>query len=75
MTPNKQVLRAGWLYLAVMLDLHTRRVVGWSMKDRPNQELVNQALMMAVEQRQPKPGLTHYSDQGILYSSASYLAC
>ena len=61
--------RSGWLYLAVMIDLHTRLVVGWSMKDRPNQELVNEALMMAVEQRRPKPGLIHHSDQGILYSS------
>ena len=47
-----------------MLDLHTRRVVGWSMKDRPNQELANEALMMAVEQRRPKPGLIHHSDHG-----------
>lgn len=61
--------RSGWLYLAVMIDLHTRLVVGWSMKDRPNQELVNEALMMAVQQRRPKPGLIHHSDQGILYSS------
>jgi putative transposase len=66
--------RSGWLYLAVMIDLHTRLVVGWSMKDRPNQELVNHALMMAVQQRRPKPGLIHHSDQGILYSSGSYLA-
>jgi putative transposase len=65
--------RSGWLYLAVMIDLHTRLVVGWSMKDRPNQELVNEALMMAVEQRRPKSGLIHHSDQGILYSSGSYL--
>jgi putative transposase len=64
---------AGWLYLAVMIDLYTRLVAGWSMKDRPNQELVNEALMMAVEQRKPKPGLIHHSDQGILYSSGSYL--
>ncbi len=66
--------RSGWLYLAVLIDLHTRLVVGWSMKERPNQELVNEALMMAVEQRRPKPGLIHHSDQGILYSSSSYLA-
>jgi putative transposase len=57
-----------------MIDLHTRRVVGWSMKERPNQELVNEALMMAVEQRRPKPGLIDHSEQGILYSSGSYLA-
>lgn len=66
--------RSGWLYLAVMIDLHTRVVVGWSMKDRPNQELVNEALMMAADQRRPKPGLIHHSDQGILYSTGSYLA-
>lgn len=57
-----------------MLDLHSRLVVGWSMKDRPNQELVSEALMMAVEQRRPGPGLIHHSDQGILYSSTGYLA-
>ena len=66
--------RSGWLYLAVLIDLYTRLAVGWSMKERPNQELVNEALMMAVEQRRPKPGLIHHSDQGILYSSGSYLA-
>jgi transposase InsO family protein len=53
---------------------NSRLVVGWSMKDRPNQELINEALMLAVEQRRPKPGLIHHSDQGILYSSADYLA-
>ena len=65
--------RAGWLYLAVLIDLYARLIVGWSMKDRPNQELVNEALMMAVEQRWPKPGLIHHSDQGILYASGSYV--
>jgi putative transposase len=65
--------RAGWLYLAVLIDLYTRLVVGWSMTDRPNQELVNGALLMAIEQRKPKPGLIHHSDQGILYACASYL--
>lgn len=65
--------RAGWLYLAVLIDLYTRLVVGWSMKDRPNQELVNEALLMAVAQRKPKPGLIHHSDQGILYASGSYV--
>lgn len=64
--------RAGWLYLAVLIDLYSRRVVGWSMKDRPSQELVNEALMMAVEQRRPSPGLIHHSDQGRLYASTIY---
>ena len=41
--------REGWLYLAVLIDLYSRLIVGWSMKDQPNQELVNEALMMAAE--------------------------
>jgi putative transposase len=65
--------RSGWLYLAVLIDLYSRLVVGWSMKERPNQELVNEALLMAVERRRPEPGLMHHSDQGILYAGGSYL--
>jgi transposase InsO family protein len=64
--------RAGWLYLAVLIDLYSRVVVGWSMKDKPKQELVNEALLMAVEQRRPEPGLIHHTDQGRLYASTSY---
>lgn len=64
--------RAGWLYLAVLIDLYSRLVVGWSMKDQPKQELVNEALLMAVEQRRPEPGLIHHTDQGRLYSSTIY---
>lgn len=64
---------SGWLYLAVMIDLCSRMVVGWSMKDRPTQELVSEALVMALEQRRPSPGVVHHSDQGILYSSGLYL--
>lgn len=64
--------RSGWLYLAVVIDLYSRLVVGWSMKERPNQELANEALLMAVEQRHPEPGLIHHSDQGILYGSTLY---
>jgi len=64
--------RAGWLYLAVLIDLHSRLVVGWSMKDKPKQELVNEALLMAVEQRRPAPGLIHHTDQGRLYASTIY---
>ena len=65
--------RQGWLYLAVLIDLFSRLIVGWAMKDRPNQELVNEALLMAVEQRAPEPGLIHHSDQGILYAGGRYL--
>jgi len=64
--------RVGWLYLAVMLDLHSRRVVGWAMGQRNNQQLVADALNMAITQRQPGSGLIHHSDQGATYASASY---
>lgn len=65
--------RAGWLYLAILIDLYSRLVVGWSMKDRPNQELVSGALLMAIERRKPKPGTTHHSDQGVVYHGGSYI--
>jgi len=54
--------RAGFLYLAVLLDLFGRRVVGWSMSSRPNLDLVMGALNMALEQRRPGRGLIHHSD-------------
>jgi transposase InsO family protein len=64
--------RAGWLYLAVLLDLHSRRVVGWAMANRVTQALTQQALAMAVEQRRPGPGLLHHSDQGVQYAATQY---
>ena len=64
--------RKGWLYLAVVVDLHSRRVIGWSMSNRINQQLVIDALTMAIRQRNPEPGLIHHSDQGIQYSGTNY---
>lgn len=64
--------RAGFLYLAVLLDLYARRVVGWCMHDRPNLEVTLRALDMALEQRQPAPGLVHHTDQAPLYSAYEY---
>jgi putative transposase len=64
--------RAGWLYLAVLIDLYSRLIVGWSMKDKPKQELVNEALLMALEQRHPERGLIHHTDQRRLYASTIY---
>ena len=58
--------RAGWLYLAVLINLYSRLIIGWSMTNRPNQDLVNGALRMAIEQRKPKPGTIHHSDQGVV---------
>lgn len=64
--------RAGFLYLAVLLDLFSRNVVGWSMHDRPNLEVALRALDMALERRRPTPGLVHHTDQGPLYSAYDY---
>ena len=64
--------RAGWLYLAVILDLYSRRVVGWSTSDRIDRELVIQALKAALWQRQPGPGLMHHSDRGSQYASSDF---
>lgn len=66
--------REGWLYLAVLLDLYSRRVIGWAMSGKMNQALVNDALLMAIQHRQPKPGLIHHTDRGIVYATASYNA-
>lgn len=66
--------RRGWLYLAVMIDLFSRRIVGWSMSQRIDQQLVIDALQMAIRQRQPGPGLIHHSDQGQQYAGSTYRA-
>lgn len=62
----------GWLYLAVVLDLCTRRVVGWSMRERLDQALVVQALQMALARRRPAAGLVHHSDRGRQYAGGIY---
>lgn len=66
--------RAGWLHLAILLDLHSRRVVGWGMGARPTEQVALDALEMALHQRQPGPGLIHHTDQGLLYRSRKYRA-
>jgi putative transposase len=66
--------REGWLYLAVVLDLYSRRVVGWAMSEKMNRPLVMHALTMAIEHREPQPGLIHHTDRGVLYGTASYSA-
>ena len=62
----------GWLYLAVVLDLCSRAVVGWSMADHMRAELVNHALSMAIGQRQPAAGLIMHTDRGSQYGADSY---
>jgi transposase InsO family protein len=62
----------GWLYLAVILDLFSRRVVGWSMKPTLASELTLDALHMALQTRTPTSGLMHHSDRGVQYACEQY---
>ncbi|WP_202942177.1 IS3 family transposase [Alteromonas macleodii] len=62
----------GWLYLAVVIDLFSRKVVGWSMSSRMSAQLVCDALTMALWQRKPKAGLIHHSDRGSQYASRQF---
>ena len=64
--------REGWLYLAVILDLHSRRVVGWAVSDRMKKDLAIRALDMAVRLRNPPPGCLFHSDRGSQYCSYDY---
>jgi putative transposase len=64
--------RHGWLYLAVVLDLFSRRVVGWCASKSLDQQLALQALKTALRTRRPKPGLIHHSDRGVQYAATSY---
>ena len=63
---------SGWLYLAVVLDVFSRRVVGWAMADHLRTELVVDALDMAIWNRRPAAGLVHHSDQGCQYTSLAF---
>lgn len=63
--------REGWLYLAVVLDLASRRVVGWGLRTRLDQELTLSALRMALSHRRPIAGL-HHSDRGVQYATTAY---
>jgi putative transposase len=64
--------RQGWLYLAAVLDLYTRRIVGWSMSARVDQTLTSNALHMALERHSPHRGAIHHSDRGSQYTSHAY---
>ena len=66
--------RQGWLYLAVVMDLFSRRIVGWSMQETMERSLVISALEMALKARRPPPGLLHHSDRGSQYASGDYQA-
>jgi len=62
----------GWLYLAVVIDLYSRQIVGWSMYNRMKAKLVNDALLMAILKRQPADGLMWHTDRGSQYASDSH---
>jgi putative transposase len=62
----------GWLYVAVLLDAYSRKVVGWAIADHLRTELATDALEMALTTRRPKPGLIHHSDRGVQYTSTAY---
>lgn len=64
--------RQGWLYLAAVLDVYSRTLVGWAMGDRADQMLASAALDMALARRKPAKGGIHHSDQGVQYTCAAY---
>jgi transposase InsO family protein len=68
-------LVTGWLYLAVVLDLCSRKVVGWAVADHLGHELPLLALQRALARRRPRPGLVHHSDRGSQYACVEYRRC
>jgi len=64
--------RQGWLHLVILLDLFSRKVVGWAMGERATTVLHRAALAMAITQRRPKAGLVHHTDRGAVYSAPAY---
>ena len=67
------VARTGWLCLAAVLDLATRKIVGWAMRDHMRTELPLAALMMAAQRQRPAPGLICHSDRGSQYAASAYV--
>lgn len=66
--------KAGWLYLATVMDLYSRRIIGWAMSDRVTKALVIRALKRACQTQAPTPGLIHHSDRGSQYAALDYQA-
>ena len=64
----------GWLYLAAIMDLHTRKIVGWAMRDHFRAELATSALLMAIQRQRPGSGLIQHSDRGIQSACGAYQA-
>lgn len=66
-------IQTGFIFVAIILDLFSRKVVGWGISKRINAELAVAALKMAIETRKPDPGCIHHSDQGVQYCSEDYV--
>ena len=64
--------RNGWLYLAILLDLYSRKVIGWAMSEKNNKRLVLNALNMALDRRRPQAEVLHHTDRGSIYGSYEY---
>lgn len=64
--------RGGWLYLAILIDLYSRKVIGWAMSEQNNTQLVTSALAMALERRRPNAEVLHHTDRGSTYGSDEY---
>lgn len=64
--------REGWLYLAIVMDLYARRIVGWATSDTIDTHVVSEALHNAIRNRCPRPGLLHHSDRGTQYASEAF---
>ena len=62
----------GWMYLAIVMDLYSRRIVGWHIDKRMTSDLIGRALMMAINLRQPRAGLVFHSDRGSQYTGKLY---
>ena len=70
--PEDAGTNKGWLYLAIVLDLFSRRIIGWAVSDRLKKDLALNALRRAITIRQPSAGLIHHSDRGSQYCSGDY---
>jgi len=68
-------LKAEFVYLAVILDGFSRKVVGWALRSDTSGTPYHRALEQAIERRQPEPGLVHHSDSGFQYAHAEYISC
>jgi len=66
-------IQTGFIFVAIVLDLCSRKVVGWGISKRINADLAVRALQMAIENRKPDPGCIHHSDQGVQYCSGDYI--